>query len=234
MATTAPLPSSLASKDLGRPRVAVTLGTILPGRLDAMQVILDIEQLEVEVVATVGPGLDPASLGPRPDWVHVERYVPMSLLLATSDALVFHGGSGTMLAALANGVPLVWSFRSRRRSARERRPVRRRQGVALDVDHRAAGDIARAAEAVLRDPRYAQAARRVQAEIEAAMPMPAAVLLRLEQLCRRPGRHTGHHPVDGVSGLPVRPSDRHVAPSGLGSGSRPSRPARAALASKSG
>lgn len=178
----APLPSSLASKDLGRPRVAVTLGTILPGRLDAMQVILDgLEQLEVEVVATVGPGLDPASLGPRPDWVHVERYVPMSLLLATSDALVFHGGSGTMLAALANGVPLVVLPVAADQPENADRCAAAGAAVALDVDHRAAGDIAQAAEAVLRDPRYAQAARRVRAEIE-AMPMPAAVLLRLEQL----------------------------------------------------
>jgi UDP:flavonoid glycosyltransferase YjiC (YdhE family) len=177
-----PVPTWLASREAHRPRVAVTLGTILPGRLSAMEAILDgLERLDVEVVATVGPGLDPASLGTRPDRVRVEAYVPMSLLLATADALVFHGGSGTMLAALANGVPLVVLPVAADQPENADRCAAAGAAIALDVANRAATDIAAATDAILTAPRYGAAARRVRAQLE-AMPVPADVLPRLERL----------------------------------------------------
>src|SRR5207244_9264681 len=50
---------------------------------------------------------DPASIGLLPDNVHVDNYVPQSLVLAHCAAVVCHGGSGTTLAALAAGLPLL-------------------------------------------------------------------------------------------------------------------------------
>ncbi len=175
-------PSWLSTKDPSRPRVAVTLGTILPGRLDVMEAILaGLERLEVEVVATVGPGLDPASLGGRPGHVRVERYVPMSRLLATVDALVFHGGSGTMLAALAHGVPLVVLPVAADQPENADRCAAAGVAIVLEPAARTAGDIATATRAVLADRRYRDAAARVREQLE-AMPSPAAVLPRLEGL----------------------------------------------------
>ena len=177
-----PAPSWLDRRDPSRVRVAVTLGTILPGRLTTMEAILEgLERLDVEVVATVGPGLDPASLGARPDHVHVERYVPMSRLLATADALVFHGGSGTMLAALAHGVPLVVLAVAADQPENADRCAAAGAGIALEPASRTAGDIAAATSAVLTDRRHRDAAARVREQLE-AMPMPAAVLPRLEAL----------------------------------------------------
>ncbi|HZM31532.1 MAG TPA: nucleotide disphospho-sugar-binding domain-containing protein, partial [Acidimicrobiales bacterium] len=60
-----------------------------------------------EVLVTVGPTGDPASLGTVPANVVVERYVPQAEVLPRSAAVVCHGGSGTVLASLAHGVPLV-------------------------------------------------------------------------------------------------------------------------------
>jgi UDP:flavonoid glycosyltransferase YjiC (YdhE family) len=58
-------------------------------------------------VLTVGGAVDPAGLGPQPAHVHVERNVPQSLLLPRCDLVVCQGGSGTVVAALAHGLPLV-------------------------------------------------------------------------------------------------------------------------------
>lgn len=166
----------------GPPRVGVTLGTILPGRLDTMTAILDgLERLDVDVAATVGPGLDPAAIGPRSPRTHVERYVPMSLLLPTCDALVFHAGSGTMLAALAIGLPLVLLPVAADQPENADRCVAAGVGIALEPDGRAADDVERATRMLLEEPRWRAAAARVRDEI-AAMPAPAAVLPALEAL----------------------------------------------------
>ncbi|HEY3335713.1 MAG TPA: nucleotide disphospho-sugar-binding domain-containing protein [Candidatus Limnocylindrales bacterium] len=175
-------PAGFAREPGSPSRVAVTLGTMLPGRLDAMTAILDgLERLDVEVVATVGPGLDPAALGPRPARIHVERYVPMSQLLPTCDALVFHAGSGTMLAALAAGLPLVLLPVAADQPENADRCVAAGVGIALAPDERAAADIERATRALLGEPAWRGAAARARDEI-AAMPAPAEVLPALEAL----------------------------------------------------
>ncbi len=60
-----------------------------------------------EVLVTVGQSGDPASLGAVPGNVVVERFVPQAEVLPRAAAVVCHGGSGTVLASLAHGVPLL-------------------------------------------------------------------------------------------------------------------------------
>ena len=62
---------------------------------------------ELEVVVTVGDLNDPAALGELPATVHVERWLALAPLLPRCDMVVCHGGTGTTLAALAAGLPLV-------------------------------------------------------------------------------------------------------------------------------
>lgn len=177
------LPAYLAHPSpAGRPRVAVTLGTILPGRLEAIGTILDaLAPLDIEVVATVGHALDPAALGERREGIRIHRYVPMSRLLAVSDALVFHAGSGTMLAALANGVPLVALPVQADQPENADRLAAAGAGRTLAPEDRSPDAIAAAVRAVLDDARYREGAARVRAEI-AAMPAPADVVPALERL----------------------------------------------------
>ncbi len=172
------------SSDGGRPRVVVTMGTILAGRLDALGAILDgLEQLDLDIVAMVGHDLDPALLGPRRATTRVVRYLPVSALLESASLLVFHAGSGTTLAALAAGVPMVMLPVAADQPENAERCVAAGAAVALPPDARGADAVRAAAAAVLADPAYATAAGRLRDEI-ALMPPPADLVPFLASLGR--------------------------------------------------
>ena len=166
----------------GRARVVVTMGTLMPGRLETMIAILDgLEGLDVDIVATVGHDLDPAALGARRSTTRVARYVPMTPLLAGSSLLVFHGGSGTMLAGLAAGVPLLVLPVAADQPENAERCVAAGVARLLAPNDREPWRIREAAADVLSDPACRTAVKLVQDQI-AAMPAPADVLSVLEEL----------------------------------------------------
>lgn len=55
----------------------------------------------------MGHEVDPADLGPLPAGVHVEPWVPLTDALAEASVVACHGGSGTVLGALAAGTPMA-------------------------------------------------------------------------------------------------------------------------------
>jgi UDP:flavonoid glycosyltransferase YjiC (YdhE family) len=69
--------------------------------------VLGVAAAADEVLVTVGRDVDPAALGDVPARVRVEEFVPQAEVLPRCAAVVCHGGSGTVLAALAHGVPVV-------------------------------------------------------------------------------------------------------------------------------
>ncbi|WP_335933112.1 glycosyltransferase [Streptomyces sp. PTD5-9] len=93
------------------PLVYLTLGTeagSLPTAPGLYRALLDaVRELPVRALLTVGHAVDPASLGPVPPHVRVERWVPQADVLDTASLVVCHGGSGTVYGSLAAGVPLV-------------------------------------------------------------------------------------------------------------------------------
>jgi len=90
-----------------RPVVYVTLGTIFNMESGDLleRVAAGLGALPVDVVVTVGPGRDPADLGAQPPHVRVERHVSHAHLLPRCALVVSHGGSGTLVDALAAGLP---------------------------------------------------------------------------------------------------------------------------------
>jgi MGT family glycosyltransferase len=155
-----------------RDSVYVTLGTVvnkLPGVFEAMLAALD--GIDVNAIVTVGPDVDPERLGPQPPHVLVERYIPQALVLPRCRAVVAHAGAGTMLGALAYGVPQVLLPHGAEQHLNAE--VCRRAGAALvlapgEVD---ASAIGAALLRVLGEPGFKDAAGRLRDEIAA---MPAA------------------------------------------------------------
>lgn len=90
-----------------RPSVYVTLGTVF-NDMHRLRLLLDAcADIDANVVMTIGRDNDPADLGLLPANAIVERFISQPMLLPHMSAMVSHAGSGSMLAALAHGLPLV-------------------------------------------------------------------------------------------------------------------------------
>lgn len=164
-------------------RIAVTLGTVAPGRrAPLLATILDaVAPLNAEIVVALGPGLDPAAFLPRRANMRLVSFVPMARLMRMSDIVVSHGGSGTMLAALGAGRPMVILPMAADQPTNA--AACRDAGAARVVEREdwTVPRIRAAVEAALDDGSLAAAARRLRSEID-AMPLPQAVLPHLEDL----------------------------------------------------
>lgn len=166
-----------------RPVVYVTLGTVFPlesGDLFA-RLLAGLAALPVEVVATVGPDVDPVELGPQPAHVHVERWLPQALLLPRARLVVSHGGSGTVAAAAAHGVPQVVLAMGADQLLNAARVTALSLGRALHPVTVTPAQLSDAAAAVLADPSVRAAADRLRAEY-ATLPAPADAVPLLEAL----------------------------------------------------
>ncbi len=179
----APAPPWLAG--LSGPVVHVTLGTVFNQESgDLLERLLEgMAQLPVQVVATVGHELDPGALGPQPANVRVEQWVDQFLLLPRCAAVVCHGGSGSIVGALAHGLPaaLVPLGADQLLNAARCEEI----GVArvLDPVSVRPEEAAAAVAALLGDGPHRRSAERVRDEI-AALPGPEHALALLEQLTR--------------------------------------------------
>jgi UDP:flavonoid glycosyltransferase YjiC (YdhE family) len=167
-----------------RPLVYVTLGTVFNDPELTRTVLDAVQDLPISIAVTTGPGTDPSSvLGRRPANVAAAPFVPQALVLPLASAVVSHTGSGTMLGALASGLPQVCLPRGADQFANADRVQSIGAGVRLLPDDVTAQSLRAAVTAVLDDPAYAQAAAAVKAEI-AAMPSAAEALDELVDLAR--------------------------------------------------
>jgi UDP:flavonoid glycosyltransferase YjiC (YdhE family) len=173
----------------GRPRVAITLGTVNNAQVTLMRTMID-GAVAAGAHVVVALGADPASLGDVPPGVVVHAYVPMSTLLPAADVVVYHGGSGTMLAALAAGTPMaIVPLAADQPDNGDRCEA---AGVARIVPFEGidVGALCSAIEAVATDPSYQHRAREIADEV-AAMPGPDVAVERIESIV------SSHTPVGG-------------------------------------
>ena len=171
----------LARDRAAAPLVYVTLGTVFNDDLPLFTTAVEAARaLGIRVVVTLGPGNDPAVLGPQPSHVTVAQFIPQAELLPACAAVVSHAGSGTFLAALAAGVPQVLLPQAADQFLNAQ--AGEQAGVAIAVP-RAEVSMERVREAlerVLGDGGFRAAAERVRTEIS-AMPAPEAVAAELER-----------------------------------------------------
>ncbi len=172
-----------------RPLIYATLGTAHNHRTDVFEKILTgLRDEPVELVVTVGRTQDPGQFGAQPPSVHLERYIPQSLLYPHCAAVVTHGGSGTLMGALVHGLPLVLlplgADQPTNAQAAEAAGVAR----VLDPARMTPVDVRNAVSAILTQRDYRHHARRLQAEI-AALPAFDQGVQVLERLARTKTPH---------------------------------------------
>jgi UDP:flavonoid glycosyltransferase YjiC (YdhE family) len=172
-----PLPGG----DPGRPLVYVTMGTVFNSAGVLREPVEALARLPVRLLVTVGPDGDPAALGGQPAHVLVERYVPQTQVLAHADAVVSHGGSGTVLATLALGIPQLCLPKGADQFANAAAVVRAGAGLALAPADATGVAIAEAVSRLFDEGAFAEAATGVAGAI-AAMPGPDEVAIALERL----------------------------------------------------
>ncbi len=162
-----------------RPRAYLTLGTVSFGAVEVLRrAVLETAVHDVDVLVAVGPEGDPALLGELPANVHTERFVPQADVLTRVDLVVHHGGAGTTLGAVANGLPQLILPQGADQPFNAAAIQRVGAGRALTNDEQAPGAIGEAVGALLADGPERLAAKNLAAEL-AAMPAPAEVAVAL-------------------------------------------------------
>jgi UDP:flavonoid glycosyltransferase YjiC (YdhE family) len=131
----------------------------------------------------VALGSDPESLGAVPAGVVVHAYLPMSTLLPAADVVVYHGGSGTMLAALAAGTPMVIVPLAADQPDNGDRTEAADLARILSADGIDSAEVSDAIESVVADPSYKRRASEIAAEV-AAMPGPDTALDRIQSIAQ--------------------------------------------------
>ena len=136
--------------------VYATLGTTFNLAPQIFQIILDsFENERVNLIMTVGRSMDPSQFGSQPKHIHIERYIPQSLLLPHCDAVIFHGGFNSLLSAIVHGLPVVVVPQA----AGDHLPNGRRvqemnAGILVEGKPPNPTDIREAVRAILADPLY--------------------------------------------------------------------------------
>lgn len=176
-AETAP---SVFSAPAARARVLVTMGTVFTGQtlLDRIVTSIELSGSVVDLVTTAVNGAEarPVLRVPSVRVVNVP-FRPLAELLAEVDAVVTVGGAGTVLGALAEGVPLVVMPLGADHAVNAARAEA--AGTAVTVD--GPEGVGPALRGVLADQAVRAAARAVSARIR-ALPSAESALAEVEQL----------------------------------------------------
>jgi UDP:flavonoid glycosyltransferase YjiC (YdhE family) len=169
-----------------RARVCLTLGSMLPryGLLDFAGMLreqaLAVAELGVEVVVAVDDAVA-ACWEPMPETVLAAGWLPMDAVLANCDAVVHHGGPGSLFTALARGVPQLALPQTADQFDNSARLVEAGAGLRLFAHERPPAAVAQACRSLLAEPRFRKSAADLAAE-NAERPSPADVVGVLERL----------------------------------------------------
>ena len=150
----------------GRALVCASLGTVYnrtPGLFELIVAALRDEPIELAVL--VGHNYDRAALGDQPGHIHVEAYVPQTVLFPSCELVITHGGLNSVIAALCHGLPMVVLPIGADQLANARRCEALGVASVVEPAGRSAAAVRSAARQVLGDARYRRNAQRMQGEI---------------------------------------------------------------------
>ncbi|MEU7141543.1 glycosyltransferase [Nocardia sp. NPDC046473] len=163
-----------------KPTVLVTFGTIFSDPDTLSAAVAAVTETGTHVIATLGSSLRHSSasqeLTARTDSAHVQYvpFVPLGQLLEKADLVVGAGGVGTILGALAHGLPMVLWPQGADQPINAARAAA--SGASVTVD--SAAEIAPAVAEVLANSAYHRRARGIADEI-AGRPQPSTVIAEI-------------------------------------------------------
>jgi MGT family glycosyltransferase len=169
-----------------RPRVLVTLGTVVPTISGASNLRVVLEALggmDVEVVLAAG-SMDLSNLGELPSNVRSVGFLALSAVLPTCALIVHHGGSGTTASPLHYGVPQLVMPGFADNSLSAQRVIDRGLGLSLDPGTATVPGVRDLVHRLLTEPAFAEAAARVSAEM-ATQPDPSVIVRRATAILTR-------------------------------------------------
>ncbi|MEO8716115.1 MAG: nucleotide disphospho-sugar-binding domain-containing protein, partial [Acetobacteraceae bacterium] len=118
---------------------------------------------------------------PQPSNIHIERFIPQSVLLPDCDLVVHQGGFSTVTGALNAGLPMVVIPIGADQPDNAACCAALGVGVVIEPHERTPEAIRAAVRAVMDDPSYRQAAEHMRDEM-AALPGPEHAVELLERL----------------------------------------------------
>ncbi|TKK87216.1 DUF1205 domain-containing protein [Herbidospora galbida] len=155
-----------------RPRICVTMGTLLPrlgpsGVRDLVLPLLEgLAGLGAEILVAVDEAVA-ATWPPLPGAVRAAGRLPLAQVLPGCSLVISHGGQGGLLTALAAGCPQLVLPQFDDQFDNAEAVVRSGAGLSLPPEAFSVAAVVERCRELLGDPAYASAAGRVAAEIRA-------------------------------------------------------------------
>lgn len=172
------VPSIAYHRDPGRPLVYLTFGTKFTKTALIRQAIEGLGALPVDVLVAAGAQVAIEDIGDLPVNVVLQRWVPQDDVLPHVDLVVSHGGSGTVLGALTNGLPQLMLPQGADHFSNARAVVEAGAGRQLLPGQLTPSAVHAQTSALLTDESARFAAGQLAREI-AALPGPRAVVEQL-------------------------------------------------------
>ena len=147
----------------GRPLVYASLGTLQNSSEEIFKTIAEAcAGLDLQLVLSLGGGLNPSRLGTLPGNPIVVSYAPQLQLLKRAAAVITHAGLNTVLESLTEAVPLVAVPLGNDQPGVAARVAAHGAGIVISRRKLNASRLHNAMQSILQDPRYQAAARRLQ------------------------------------------------------------------------
>jgi MGT family glycosyltransferase len=162
------------------PLVLVAMSSTFQDQIACLQRVIDgLGTLDIRGLVTTGPAIDTSALKPAAN-VTILQSAPHRQVLEYAALVVTHGGHGTVMKALATGVPMVLLPHGRDQADTAARVTMRGAGISLKRTSRPA-TIAAAVRRVLDTPSHRTAAQRL-GEIVRRDAAGGALVRELEQI----------------------------------------------------
>ncbi len=170
-----------------RPVVYATLGTVYNqmsrGIFD--MILAGLRDEPLNLILTVGRTQNPDAFGPQPENIHIERYIPQTLLFPHCGMVITHGGYNTVMSALSHGLPMLVIPIGADQPAHAERCAELGAACVISPDRLNPQAIRDGVREVLGSASYRERARSIQNEI-AAMPDAGRAVELLEDLVPAP------------------------------------------------